>query len=170
MAVNNSMKKINISTRKYPKTFTIVDDENYDYLNQWKWYKSYYGYAVRMKIIKNKTICIYMHRLISGDPKRNEIDHINGNRLDNRKKNLRTCTPKQNSRNRKAIQSKLYCHYKGVCYDKHKKEWESSLWINRKRIERRRFDSCLEGVLYYNKIARKYYGAFSKVNEIEFCA
>jgi hypothetical protein len=60
------MKKINISTKRYPNTFVTVDDEVFEWLNQFKWFKSINGYAVSRKNQKNKTIL--MHRLINDTP------------------------------------------------------------------------------------------------------
>jgi len=75
--------------------FTLVDDEDFNYLNQWKWHISTKGYALRCIWIgsghKNrKGINIYMHGEVNKTPKGYQTDHINRNKLDNRKSNLRT--------------------------------------------------------------------------------
>lgn len=92
----------------------LVDDENYDYLNSYKWYfhKSD-GYAYRNLEQKRNSKRIQMHRDIMKCESNLEIDHINGNKLDNQKKNLRSVAHKINQRNRK-IPSNNKTGYMGV--------------------------------------------------------
>ena len=84
----------------------IVDDEDFEFLNKWKWqaWKSPYGtvwYALRsVKILgTRRSNTIRMHRVIMGDPFGLEIDHKNHDGLDNRRENLRICTKAQNQQN-----------------------------------------------------------------------
>jgi len=84
---------------------TLVDDEDYDFLMQWKWCACVRenGYIRAMRRSKkNNGIrkSIYMHREIMPVPDDKSVDHINGNPLDNRKANLRICTHEQNCCNR----------------------------------------------------------------------
>ncbi len=86
--------------------FAQVDDEDYDYLNQWKWYttknhKTFY--AARHIRINGKQKLIYMHRVIMNIIKGYKTDHIDHNGLNNQKYNLRICTCQENNRNRKKI-------------------------------------------------------------------
>ncbi len=78
----------------------IVDDDDYEALKVVKWYVSS-GYAVRSVASSGprRQVVIRMHRLIACAPDGIWTDHINGNRLDNRKCNLRICTPAENNRN-----------------------------------------------------------------------
>ena len=76
--------------------FAIVDDDMYEYLNQWKWClrkkseRSFY--AGRNDWENKKNHIVTMQQLIMNPPKGMVIDHINGNGLDNRRCNLRICT------------------------------------------------------------------------------
>lgn len=80
---------------------TLVDDEDFDKINQWKWfYNSYTRYAYRTKKENKHVKTIMMARFIMNVPKGFETDHINHDRLDNRKCNLRICTHKINMQNR----------------------------------------------------------------------
>jgi len=91
------MKVIQLTRNKQTK----VDDEDFEYLNRWKWYCNNTGYAGRehyMGSHKRKTIL--MHRLILQAQTGQEVDHINGDKLDNRKSNLRFVTRTQNLQNR----------------------------------------------------------------------
>jgi hypothetical protein len=95
------MKTIWLTQRQ----FTIVDDEDYDKLNKYNWcaiYKKHTNsfYACRgIRGIKHKTI--YMHRVILDAPDTMEVDHINGDTLDNRRCNIRLATGSMNQKNRK---------------------------------------------------------------------
>ena len=109
------MKKIELTRNK----FTLVDDEDYEGLTRNKWCCSKSGYATCKK--NNKTV--YMHKVIMGNPTLS-VDHINGNKLDNRKSNLRLATHSNNTKNRsknKTSNSK----YKGVGFEKRKKQLAS---------------------------------------------
>lgn len=75
---------------------TLVSEQDYPLINKWRWRKNKQGYAVRN--IKNKQISI--HQLIMGSMEGYEIDHINRNKLDNRRENLRFVTRSQNNFNR----------------------------------------------------------------------
>lgn len=78
----------------------ILDPEMFDYLNQWKCHYSPIGYATRTAGRPRKGI--YMRRAVLGDiPSGMQVEHISGDKLDNRKSNLRLCTSKQNNANRK---------------------------------------------------------------------
>ena len=126
------MKKIKLN-----KNFeVIVDDSNFDWLNQWKWYE-HHGYAVRSKRVElrkfNKSCQIFMHRLINQTPDDFDTDHINRDKLDNRKENLRTVTRTQNQLN-KGRQKNNISGYEGVTWDKRKEKWVSRISVNRKQI------------------------------------
>jgi hypothetical protein len=81
----------------------LVDDEDYDYLMQWKWhfYKGTHShYAVCSLPRKNgKRTGFRMHRLIMNTPPDLVVDHIDHNGLNNQKSNLRNCTKCQNQAN-----------------------------------------------------------------------
>ena len=78
--------------------FAIVDKADYEWLNRHRWHASCFGgktYARR----NTKTGSIMMHRAILCAPKGLVVDHIDGNGLNNRRSNLRICTPWQNAQN-----------------------------------------------------------------------
>ncbi len=118
------MKRIKLRQDKH----VLVDDEDFEWLNQWKWY--YTGsYAARWKNYKR----IYMHRLINETPIGLETDHINQDKLDNRRTNLRTVTRSQNIRNRPSpIQGTSGAI--GVSWAKSKNKWRAYVTINYKQI------------------------------------
>lgn len=95
------MKRISLTKEQ----FTLVDDWNYDYLNQWKWYALWNEhtnsfYAVRSDPDNHKKV-ILMHRQIISTPTELICDHKNHDTLDNQEENLRNVTYSQNSMNSK---------------------------------------------------------------------
>lgn len=86
----------------HPPAHVLVDDEDYTFLSQWSWFWNR-GYAIRRTTTKQrKSIDIRMHRVLVGLPRgdEREVDHLNGDRLDNRKENLRIVTKAQNAENK----------------------------------------------------------------------
>lgn len=78
--------------------FAIVDDEDYEFLGQWKWYARHsapglwYALRRRHKADGPGVDRIYMHRVVLNPPEGLETDHVNGDGLDNRRANLRAVT------------------------------------------------------------------------------
>lgn len=98
------MKEIVLSGVKGKGLSALVDDEDYEWLNRYRWCIATGGYAVSAssgtgkKIKGVKSPRVYMHRLIMGFPEK-QVDHINRVRLDNQKPNLRVATHTQNAQN-----------------------------------------------------------------------
>ena|ERR1035437_9624291 len=159
------MKLIPLTKQK----FAIVDDEDYEYLNQFKWQLSTKGYACRTKRIGlrkfNKKITFWMHREVLKTPDNFQTDHINGNKLDNRRENLRTANNSQNHGNISLLKSNT-SGYKGVSFDKSRKLWEAYISINDKKKHLGRFSTPESAALAYNKAAREYFDEFASLNTI----
>lgn len=122
------MKQIPLTKGK----FAIVDDEHYDYLIQWRWHVSDSGYATRHTRNQKRNI-IRMHRVINNTPDDLITDHINGDKLDNRKENLRTVNKSLNARNtglRKGNKSGV----KGCYWEERVKSWRLQIKVNLKSI------------------------------------
>jgi hypothetical protein len=136
----------------------IVDDEDFDKLNQFKW--SFDGrYASRHQRNSSKTI--RMHNDIMNTPKGMEVDHINGNPLDNRKSNLRICSHSQNMMNCK-IRSDNTSGSKGVWWDKVREKWFVRLETQKGRLNLGRFSDKQEAINTYNEAAKKHFGEFAR--------
>lgn len=91
------MKKIPICNKKGEIIdFTLVDNKDYNKLSQFKWFIGKW-YPVCFSWDGKKKKMFYMHRIITDCPKGLEVDHINENKLDNRRINLRVCTHKENN-------------------------------------------------------------------------
>lgn len=156
------------------KYFVKVDDEDYDFLMQWHWRYENTGYASRNKYLgggsKNpKSTGIRMHRLIMKvtDPLI-QVDHIDGDRLNNQKINLRIANNQQNSFNSKKTTSKTTSEYKGVClFAKMKNpKWRATIMFNRRSIHIGLFESEIDAAIAYNEAAKKYFGDYALLNVI----
>lgn len=90
------MKKIKLTKNKY----AIVDDADFKELNKFKWYCSGWGYAVRDVGGRKNREKVYMHKFLNKTPKGFITDHINRDRLDNRRINLRSVNTTQSILNR----------------------------------------------------------------------
>lgn len=148
----------------------LVDDEDFEYLSSYKWQACKNGYADRSisRLVSGKNCSkrSYMHREIMGNPGRLEVDHKNGNRLDNRKSNLRLCSRAQNQMNRIKSSNKT-SKYKGVSWQKCANKWMVYIKIDQKRYYLGIFISEKEAAKSYNKAAMKNFGKFAKLNVIK---
>lgn len=155
------MKKIELSHGR----FAIVDDEDFERVSEYRWFywlkknSNLSGYA-SAQVNKRTTM---MHRLIIGAKPGELVDHINGDPLDNRRSNLRVCTPLENKRNsKKRIKTKSI--YKGLSKGEGRKKWQVQLRYDGKKITIGNFESEIEAARAYDKAARLYYGAFASTN------
>lgn len=161
------MKQISLSQGK----FALVDDEDYDFLMQWKWCISATGYAVRryyVDKINGKYVYkhVIMHRLILKTPDKMQTDHINMNRLDNRKINLRICGASENQGNKAVSKMKKdkISKYKGVFLQNGGKTWTANITKNRKRYHLGTFKNQEDAALAYNFAAMEHFGEFARIN------
>lgn len=154
--------------------FATVDAGDYEWLSQWKWCISTLGYAMRglylgggAKNPKNKTI--WMHRFIMNTPKELFTDHINMDKLDNRRCNLRVCTKSENAYNQKP-RKQTTSQYKGVHFFTQmghlNKPWLAYITVNKKRTYLGYYKTEEEAALAYNIAAMKYHGNFAKLNSL----
>ena len=147
----------------------LVDDEDYEYLMQWKWFANKKGstfYAVRSLHSNNVRKTIFMHRLITNNINtKMQTDHLNGNGLDNRKINLRICTTSQNSMNR-GLQINNTTGFKGVNYDKFSNKFRAQIRVNNIYKNLGYYIDPKDAARAYNAAAIKLHGEFAKLNEI----
>jgi hypothetical protein len=154
------LKRIQLTHGK----FAIVDDEWYEYLNQFTWQARYDRttgkyYAARQV---NRRF-IYMHREIVNAPDDLHVDHANGDTLDNRARNLRLATSAQNAWNRDKYKNNT-TGYKGVTYDKERDKFRAQITVHRKPINLGRFNDPREAALAYDWAVRQYHGPFGCTN------
>lgn len=156
------MKEIPLSQGKT----ALVDDEDYDWLSQWKWYavkmKGKFWYASR-KENNPKRHAVFMHREIMMAPKGMDIDHHDGNGLNNTRKNLRVCTRSENACNRR-LPIINTTGYKGVTWNKLEQKYKARIVTNGKGIHLGYFSDPLQAAFAYDEAAKKYHGEFAKLN------
>jgi len=106
-----------------------------------------------------------MHRFLMQPPPGMQIDHINGDGLDNRRCNLRLATNTQNRRNGKA-HSDGTSRFKGVCWDKFRGRWRADITFENRSIHLGRFHSETDAAIAYDAAARDLFGEFARLNQI----
>lgn len=147
--------------------FALVDDIDYERLMQHKWCVNAQGYAVRGWAEKGVRHMERMHRVILGDACNGfEVDHINCNRLDNRRCNLRIATRAENARNRRKINRPTSSKYLGVRLAKGRKRYTARIHINGKELYLGQFDRETDAAKAYNDAAIKYFGDYARLNNI----
>jgi len=143
----------------------LVDDEDYDYLNQWKWFvigvERFY-YAGRRAPNKNKII--KMHRLILNAPANKFVDH---NGLNNQKCNLRLCTNSENQMNCRIRDNRKYKGVRHASFINGGKRYEyikAGIQINGKHIRLGYFKTEEAAARAYDSKAKEIFGQFANLN------
>jgi hypothetical protein len=159
------MLKIPLRGKKGEGLYTLVDREDFEKFGHLKWTLNTYGYAYanikQLETKKHKTF--YLHRLLMDNPEGLQVDHINHDRLDNRKENLRICTSTENNRNRtKRLDTPN--KYKGVSL--RNKKYRAAVKIAGKTIHLGYFKTQEEAAMAYNEAAYIYFGEFAKLNKV----
>lgn len=113
------MKPITIPIRG---GYTIVDAEDEELVRSYLWRVNNNGYAMRTVCLGDRNTSELLHRVINKTPVDMDTDHINGNRLDNRKSNLRTSSRKDNTKNRR-LNANNSSGYRGVYWNKNSRKW-----------------------------------------------
>ena len=134
---------------------TIIDLDDVEKCKQYKWScKSDNGY------VKHKDLG-YLHRFIMNASEDMVIDHANGNKLDNRKSNLRECTIQQNSFN-KGIRTNNTSGVTGVVWDKSRNKWHAKIQINGKLIYLGTFKEKEDAIQARRQAEIDYFGEYRR--------
>jgi hypothetical protein len=143
----------------------MIDKEDLPVALSYSWIFSKKNYLVSTiydEFSKSRQKLIFFHRLITNCPKNSFVDHINGNKLDNRKMNLRICSNTENARNAKPNNDKIT---KGVTFRKNhtKKIWRARIRVNNKVIHLGDYECLIEAQRAYNIAAIEHFGEFACV-------
>lgn len=138
----------------------IFDIEDYNKIKEYNWRKTKNEYFVGTKRVN-----ILLQRLIMNEPYGLVVDHMNHNRWDNRKSNLRVCTYKENNQNKRKLDSNT-SGVTGVYFNKKDKKWSAQIGIDNNILSLGLYENK-EGAIKARKEAEeKYFGEFSYSNSI----
>jgi hypothetical protein len=144
--------------------FAIVDDADFDWLSQWKWYavrtKPNGKYSATRRDRKAKKT-IFMHRLILNAPSHLQVDHIDLDRLNNQRANIRLCTHAQNERNKPKYKGSV--PYKGVVQTR-AGNYSACISFDGTRIQLGTYSSAIDAAHAYDAAARIHHGEFAYLN------
>ena len=154
--------------------FTKVDDDDYKKYAIYRWCVSI-SYSRGTKSIRairkeysnkyKKGKTRHLSRVILNALKGKNVDHINGDTLDNRKSNLRLCTSGENIRNQ-VKRCDNTSGYKGVSWSSEREKWEAKIQLNNKTIHLGRYKNKKEAAQAYNNAAIKYHKNFARLNDV----
>lgn len=141
--------------------FATIDIRDAERVKEFVWHKTSTGYAAATTYDNGwrKPGTLLMHRLIVAPKDENCVDHKNGNRLDNRRENLRECTQTQNRFNQGARKDST-SGIKGVMWDKRRKKYLVQIKDNKKTKSLGRFENIKDAERVYTEHAKKIQGEF----------
>lgn len=142
----------------------MVDKEDAEILLSHTWTITAHGYAIRSFTSEGKRKYTYLHREVLNFPT-GLVDHINMDKLDNRKENLRVCTKAENARNSSKSKNNT-SGYKGVYLNKRTNSWMAAIIVNRKQLHLGYFKNKLDAALAYNEAALIHHGEYARLNEV----
>jgi hypothetical protein len=152
------MKEIRLVNGK----IALVDDEDFAWARQFRWYTDKRdGYAFRLE----NGHAFRMHREVMNAPTGMHVDHINHNRLDNRRDNLRLCTCAQNQWNSRPRKDGV-SQWKGVVRVSRPgtKPWRAAIRVHGKKLYLGTFANQIDAAQAYDRAARQYFGEFAYTN------
>jgi hypothetical protein len=141
-----------------------VDDSDLDLIAPYRWYlfrAIYTDYVVGG--LPGSRDRVFVHRVILSVPSGTEVDHRNGNGLDNQRSNLRICTEFQNNHNQRP---RVGCtsRFKGVYWDRHHAKWQARIMSYGARHHLGYFDDETEAAMAYDQAAQTLHGEFAFLN------
>ena len=162
------MKRIQLGGNRFwnhpVRAYALVDDEDFENLSKNPWCLSSSGYAIGRDWRDKKERKMRMHREVLGCADKNVfVDHIDGNKLNNQKSNLRLANKSQNAANSK-IPSNNKSGFKGVYFEKYTKKWRAEIAVNGIKNKLGRFARIEDAASVYKNAALKYFGEYARIN------
>lgn len=144
----------------------LIDEEDYEKVMRFSWFVDKTNLNQGLIYFCHGTTSekMRLHRYILGCIKndKNEVDHKNGNTLDNRKQNLRVCSHSQNSKNAKRSKNNK-TGYKGVSWHKRDCCYQARIGVNMKRVHLGYYNTPEEAYAAYCEASKKYHGEYGRV-------
>jgi len=145
---------------------TLVDDADGDWLRQWRWLLVGNGYAGRFVRSGGTSRLVYLHRLLLDAGPDQRVDHINGDRLDNRRDNLRLVSHRQNQQNRRPS-TDTSSGRKGVTWHARIHKWHVRITVDGQRLHLGYYADLETASRLYDAAARLFFGDYARPNEPE---
>jgi len=145
----------------------MIDVSDIEMIKKYQWHVNNRGYAVSGSVKPY----LRLHRLLLGVTDSNTVvDHISGNKLDNRRSNLRVCKCHENIRNQRKLDRNT-SGYKGVSFWKGKGKYIAEIVYHDEKHERHRkilgsFESPIDAALAYDRAAILLHGIFARTNQM----
>ena len=134
----------------------IIDLDDIEKCKHYKWsYKSDSSYVTSVQHLG------YLHRFIMDAPEDMVIDHANGNKLDNRKSNLRICTAEENAFNNKTYETNK-SGYPGIDWHKKAGKWRARIQVQGRQIHLGLFESLDEAIQVRRQAEIDYFGEYRR--------
>ncbi|MFC4636961.1 HNH endonuclease [Deinococcus hohokamensis] len=158
------MAQIPLHGKRGKGKVALCDDADLPLLSGHRWHLCHHGYArTNLRRADGRSSTIEMHLLLRDKDGGTFKDHKNGDKLDNRRQNLRPCTQAENSRNRRMHRNNK-SGFKGV--SRHKKGWRAVIHLPGRQVYLGVYPHPLLAALAYNAAAVALFGAFARVNEL----
>lgn len=150
------MKLIPLVSRKsnLPETHFMCDEQDYDRLIKYVWYLDHYGYATNGEKKAHQLVCPCTKPLM--------VDHINRNKLDNRRANLRIVDNRQNQQN--SARGSKSSSYKGVRFRPDVMKWQARIRIDGKLFSIGYYPDEVSAAEAYDTFAAAYFGEYARLN------
>jgi AP2 domain len=147
---------------------TVVDDADYGVVSRYKW-KVLVGsrtrYAARTVRKNRKYQTVYLHRYLTGASADEQVDHRDGDGLNNQRANLRRCSATENRRNQGKYRGSS--RFKGVSWRPDRNKWRATLVVAKRQVSLGYFKSEEGAALAYNRAAIEAFGEFARRNDLE---
>jgi hypothetical protein len=158
-----------VNSKKYGRKTVLIDDEDWEKVSKYTWsiHKHRQTFYVSTSITKGDgtNTKLRLHRFLM--PGVRMVDHIDGNGLNNQKRNLRECTPRQNMQNQRVQERPKSSKYKGVNRNKVRGVWQVYINIPGKHLYVGAYTEEVDAAHAYNRAAQEHFGEFAKLNEVD---
>lgn len=146
----------------------LVDEEDYELVAGFSWSASkrartMYANAYVRGTGRAGRAMVYMHRIIMSPPAGVEVDHIDGDGLNNTRANLRLCTRAQNHQNHHGTRSRITT-YRGITFDGNTGTWVAQIQMDGRGYRLGTFDNAYDAACEYDIAASCMFGQFASLN------